>query len=135
MKVTTVDINAVGKAGKLQIARAAAIEAYARFEQSLSIFLCDLLGTTMPKASAVFYKITNASGRNKIFENLIKIEYGNKYRIYWHGEGKPGGKHGLFKLIYQLDDTRNEIIHWTASRILTTSELNKEIETLVPPNR
>jgi len=58
LKFKTINIIAVKKAGKLQIARANAIEAYASFEHSLSNFFCDLLGTTMPKAGAVFYKLT-----------------------------------------------------------------------------
>jgi hypothetical protein len=134
LKVTAVDINAVRKAGKLQLARAEAIEAYARFESCLSILFGFLLGTPSLKSSVIFYKITNANNRNQIIESLIKIEHGDKYKVYWHGEAKSGGKSGLFKLIYQLDQTRNEIIHWTVHRTIATTELNAQIEKLVPPN-
>jgi hypothetical protein len=133
LKITTVDIDAVRKAGKLQLARAEAIEAYARFENCLSILFEFLLGAPSPKSSVVFYKITNANNRNKIIESLITIEHGDKYKVYWHGEGKPGSKSGLFKLIYQLDQTRNEIIHWTVARTIATTELNPQIEKLIPP--
>jgi hypothetical protein len=134
LKVTTVDINAVRKAGKLQLARAEAIEAYARFENCLSILFGLLLGTPSPKSSVIFYKITSANNRNQIIESLIKIEHGDKYKVNWHGDGKSGGKSGLFKLIYQLDQTRNELIHWTVVRTIATTELNAQIEKLVPPN-
>jgi hypothetical protein len=134
LKVTTVDINAVRKAGKLQIARANALEAYARLERALAILLGVLLGgaAMFPKANAIFFNMTSARNRNKAIKKLLELEHGNKYNIYWHGDGKPGGIRGLFKLINQLDQSRNEIIHWTVSRTIFTTDLDAPMEKLIP---
>lgn len=136
MKFKTADSSELKKAGKLQIARAEAIEAYARLEHSMCFLFGYLLGggcvAAFPKASAVFFNITSARNRNKALEKLLELEHGNKYDIFWYGEGKPGGIGGLFKLIKQLDQSRNEIIHWSVSRTLSTTDFDAQMEKLVP---
>jgi hypothetical protein len=71
-----------------------------------------LLKTSPRKASIVFKNITSARNRNKAIENLLKEEFGETYSTFWFGEQKPGGVGGLFKLIYNVDAKRNEIVHW-----------------------
>jgi hypothetical protein len=124
------DLRTAEQTRKLQIARAEAIESYAGVEQSLSNLFGSLLGTTIHKAAAVFFKLTSAHNRNKIIESLLQLEHGSEYDIYWHGEGQPGKKGGLFNIIYNLDQTRNEIIHWYVMRNPAITEFEK----LVQPN-
>jgi hypothetical protein len=100
---------------ELRIARALAIEAYAGVESALVVLLGRLLGTTNDLAAIVFFRITNTSARNAIIEQLLKKTHDTKYDTYWHGQAGASGQRripGLFALIQQLDNRRNEIVHW-----------------------
>jgi len=100
---------------ELRIARALAIEAYAGVESALVVLLGRLLGTTNDLAAIVFFRITNTSARNGIIEKLLEKAHGPKYDTYWHGQPGAGAQRripGLFALIQQLDERRNEIVHW-----------------------
>ncbi|MGE0564001.1 MAG: hypothetical protein AB7O50_05750 [Pseudolabrys sp.] len=88
---------------KLQLARAAALEAYSDLEQQLCLQFADLIDADVQKASIVFYRITNTHSRNRIIDTLIESEFGDEYQIFWRS---------VLKLIRQLDQTRNEFIHW-----------------------
>jgi hypothetical protein len=87
----------------LQLARAAAIEAYSDLEQQLCLQFADLMGASFAKASLVFYRITNSHSRNRIIQSLLFNEYGDRYKKFWGS---------LLKLIRQLDQERNQIVHW-----------------------
>ena len=53
------------------IRRAEAIEAYAGFEQSLSLLVSHLLNVDVAVAAVVFYQIVNTKSRNRIIEELL----------------------------------------------------------------
>ena len=104
-----------GEHEKLLIARSVAIEAYASMESALCTLLARLLGTTNDTASIVFFRITNAHSRNTIIETLIQHSHGEKFDTYFHGTaGQPGVKRtpGLLSAVRQLDERRNQIVHW-----------------------
>jgi len=87
----------------LQLARAAAIEAYSDLEQQLCLQFADLIGANFHRASLVFYRITSSHSRNRIIQSLLKDEYGDQYDKFWRS---------VIRLIRQLDQTRNQIVHW-----------------------
>jgi hypothetical protein len=95
---------------KLPIARAAAIDAHANFEQALFTLFASLLGAPRDRAGIVFFRIASAPTRNKILESPLKKTHGNKYKVYWNGS-EPKAQDGLFSLIRQLDHRRNELVH------------------------
>jgi hypothetical protein len=100
---------------ELRIARALAIEAYAGVESALVVLLGRLLGTTNDLAAIVFFRITNSRATSKIIEQLLEKAHGTKYDTYWHGQPGAGGQRkipGLFALIRQLNEKRNDIVHW-----------------------
>ena len=50
-----------------------------------------------------------------IIKSLIDANYNNTYDAFWYGNpGSPGIPRtgGLMKIIRQLDDERNRIVHW-----------------------
>jgi hypothetical protein len=84
-------------------------------EAALSRLLSVLLGTTLAKASIVFFSLLNTRARNEVFETLITATHGDRYNTYWNGQ--PGSPRvprvsGLLALIRQLDDERNRLVHW-----------------------
>jgi RecB family exonuclease len=85
------------------VARANAIQAYAKLEFSLSIVFSRLLGTQPDIAGLVFFRITNTYQRNGILEDLKKHRFGNEYNLFWNS---------IMKIIRQIDQRRNEIVHW-----------------------
>lgn len=62
------------------------------------------MDTDLRRAEIVFYRITSSHSRNRILLSLLKAEYGKKYDRFWSS---------LMKLIRQLDQTRNSIVHWS----------------------
>jgi hypothetical protein len=131
-KPNIVDLGAIVRDGKLQLARAFAIEGYAKVERSLSLLFASLLGTSLDKAGVVFFRITNTHSRNTILETLLQKAHGDKFRVYWQGTRTESG---LFTLIRQLDQRRNELVHWHVLNeiaIAETSHTSREV--LKPPN-
>jgi hypothetical protein len=96
----------------LQLARANAINAYASVEQSLCHIFGHLLGTELNLAAIVFYSITNTHSRNRIIEELLKKRHGTTYEAYWNGVPRTANKRGTFTIIRELDQSRNELVHW-----------------------
>jgi hypothetical protein len=96
----------------LMIRRAYAIDAYARVEQSLCGLFGHVMGTTRELAVIVFYRITNTHSRNRIIEELIEKRYGDAYNAYLNGIPNTPHRSGLLSIIRQLDQKRNEIVHW-----------------------
>ena len=63
----------------------------------------------------MFFRITNSRATSKIIEQLLEKAHGTKYDTYWHGQPGAGGQRkipGLFALIRQLNEKRNDIVHW-----------------------
>jgi hypothetical protein len=120
---------------QLYIARSRALDAYSQVEQSLSRLLSSLLGTTFELGSIVFFRITNANMRNRIFEDLLRKRFEDTYRAYWSGIPNTHNKRGLFTWIRQLDDERNKIVHWAIVNNISTDGLGaKSILSLKKPN-
>lgn len=115
---------------RLKIARAEAIEAYSGMETSLAFLLARLLGTSPDLAGIVLFRITSTRARNKIIEQIIKRKYGSKFNLYWNS---------VLKFIGQLDQSRNEIVHWQMQLLPNFGRPPKRLLTsatarLVPPN-
>lgn len=109
---------------EFHIARALAIDAYARFEGSLLFLYSHLLGTPIDYAGVTFYKINNAPARLQIIERLLKKRQGTTYKKFWDS------LNGRFRT---LDDTRNHVVHWKAIRPQKpTGEVTDIL--LIPPN-
>lgn len=97
----------------LHFYRGAAINAYAEMEQSLCRILAALLGNAdWQLAAIVFYNIPSGRLRNVIMSELLAKRHGTTYADYWNGIPKTPNKQGLLRIIQQLDDTRNHIVHW-----------------------
>lgn len=112
-RMTTQDSSTLDhKATELLIWRARAIDAYASVEQSLCLLFGNLLGSPQEFAAVVFYRLTNTHSRNIIIESLIEKRYDTKYQAYWHGIPNTPNRKGLMSLARQLDQRRNEIVHW-----------------------
>jgi hypothetical protein len=65
-------INLSERDTEFQVARALAIESYAQLETQICFLFGSLLETTDDKASAVFFRITNARSRNEMLEELLR---------------------------------------------------------------
>jgi hypothetical protein len=133
--MTTVDLGALQLENALYIARSRAIDAYSRIEQSLSMLLSYLLGTSMDLAAIVFFRITNANSRNAIIEDLLAKRHGETYKAYWDGIPGTHNKRGLFTWLRQLDADRNKIVHWAVvNNVAIEGETAKSTLSLRKPN-
>jgi hypothetical protein len=113
---------------RLKIARADAIHSYGNLEISLNLLFARLLGTKPDLAGIVLFRISNTRARSKILEQLIKRKYGAKFNLYWNF---------LFKFIGQLDQRRNEVVHWHMGILPNfgrTGKLTSATVRLAPPN-
>ena len=98
---------------KLRLYRGKAINAYAGVEPALCNIFGLLLGVEgYEVAPTVFYSITNTHSRNRIMDDLLEKRHGPTYQAYWNGIPGTPNKSGLFTIIRQLDQMRNEIVHW-----------------------
>jgi hypothetical protein len=101
---------------EMATARGAAIGAYGLVEQALAALCATLMDTDKGVIGIVFFRITSSWQRNHAIELLLKKKFGNEFDAYWHGlPGQPGRPKtsGLMALIRNLDETRNQIAHWT----------------------
>jgi hypothetical protein len=88
---------------------------YARVTLSSAGAVVGALARGEERTAIVFFRITNTSARNAIVEQLLKKTHDTKYDTYWHGQAGASVQRripGLFALIQQLDNRRNEIVHW-----------------------
>jgi hypothetical protein len=100
----------------------------AAVEIALARLVASLLGTKPDLAGIILFRISNARARNKAIELLIKKKYGAKFNSYWNS---------VFKFITQLDQTRNEIVHWhmrITPNFGRTGKLTSATTELVPLN-
>jgi hypothetical protein len=95
---------------KLLVARGQAIDAYAGLEKSLSFLLATFAETSLSIASVILFRI-GAHPRNLILDELRSTRFGDQYENYYVS---------LMKLIRQLDQARNQIIHWHTTISLST---------------
>jgi hypothetical protein len=121
--------------------RGAAVQAYGTVEQALSGLCAFLLDTVDREAAGiVFFRLTSTHRRNEAIELLLKKKFGSRFDAFWHGlPGSPGKPKtsGLMALIRQLDETRNQIVHWTAVVNLTGPDDQGRLlreDALQPPN-
>ena len=115
MPAEPIDLGSIVREGRLQVARALAIEEYSKLEAALARLLAVLLGTTLAKASIVFFGLLNTRARNEVIEALVTATHGDRYKAYWNGQAGSRSAprvSGLLALIRQLDDERNRIVHW-----------------------
>jgi hypothetical protein len=103
------------KEQNLQLARATAIDQYAKLEHLLATLFANFLRTEVEMAAVVFHRIVNTRSRNAILTDLLPRRYGSTYDIFWNGLRVMGQKPipGLIGLVGQIDQGRNEIVHWT----------------------
>jgi len=122
----------------LAIARAIAIQQYGNVEQSLSSIFALLLGISPDISGIVFFRITASWQRNQVLEDLLEKKFGTQYDTYWHGSPGQSGiprTPGMFALLRQLDETRNQIVHWTtAVNVGIEGDKVSRTESLIPPN-
>lgn len=112
---------------ELRVARALAIEHYAKMESVLCVLLANLLGIRHDEAAVVFYRITSADARNSIIKTLIVRAHGDKFKAFWSGSSgakKTPKLPGMWNFIEALDEERNYIVHWSSSsNVLVTPGL------------
>lgn len=107
-------------------ARANAIQAFASLEFSLSIVFSRWLGTAPELGGLVFFRIINTHSRNRILDDLKETHFPDQYSLFWNS---------LLKLIRQIDQRRNEIVHWHVVNTIDLDLPHKEASrlTLSPP--
>ena len=71
-----------------------------------------LLNADLELGAIVFYSITNTHARNRILDQLLQKRYGKAFDDYWNGTPNTHNRKGMFAIIRQLDQRRNEIVHW-----------------------
>lgn len=126
------------KRDALRIQRARAIEFYARLEQNISDLASELLGVHPRLGGVVFFRITNSNSRDKILETLLKKNFSDTFRVYWHGDNR--GNKGVFHHLRAVNQDRNRIVHWAETNIFEgkSREMPPGPETgewvLMPPN-
>jgi hypothetical protein len=108
------------------LSRANAIQAYANLEFSMSMIFSQWLGTTPDLGGLVFFGITNTHSRNRILNKLKRKRFDKQYNLFWNS---------LKDLIRQLDQRRNEIVHWHVINNIDLSLPHKDASrlTLSPP--
>jgi hypothetical protein len=112
---------------ELLFSRAVAIQTYAGLEQSLSMIFSQWLGTTLDLGGLVFFRITNTHSRNRILKDLKKKQFEGQHNLFWNS---------LSKFIVDLDQRRNEIVHWHVMNNIDVSKPHKEASriSLTPPS-
>jgi hypothetical protein len=134
----TIDLGALPPEGAIELLiwRARAINGYAELEQSLCSLFATLTGSPMDVAATIFYRITNSHSRNGILESLPERKFKTQFEAYWYGIPNTPHKRGLFTLIKQLDQTRNQVVHWHTMANITAKEdgTNDVLMTLTGPN-
>lgn len=117
-----------------QIWRAHAINSYAHVEQSLAQCISDLIGSDPVVGFTVFYQVSNARSRLRIFEKLIEHRHKDSYDVFLHGRPGTKDKSGLLGLLNSLDQRRNEIVHWHVLQEITgDGETMRSTLVLAPP--
>ena len=117
------DVQSAAVKDQFWAARGHAIQAYANLEQSLCSLFAYFTGIERSVAGIIFFKITAARSRDSILEKLLKEKHGTKYTVFWNS---------ITKLLGQLADERNHIVHWNAIPVFSDSGFTSM--ELMPPN-
>lgn len=88
---------------ELKIARADAIEAYAWVERELCSAFAYLAGTDDRVAGTIFFRLNNARTRRVMLNKMMRLKHGDDRRLFFNS---------LIKRLNEVDDTRNQIVHW-----------------------
>jgi len=110
------------------IARGAAINVYAIYENSLAVLFSHLMGVQPEIGGIPFFRLNNARARMAILEKLLKKRHGDSYNIFWNSLVKNH--------VRPIDEQRNRIVHWVAA-MQVRFENNHPLFTsinLIPPN-
>jgi hypothetical protein len=130
-----ISLDDLVRAGKMQTLRATAIEQYSKMEASLAQLLAHLADTPDMAASIIYFQMVNTRARTKALEQLLQMKHGTQYDVHWHGRpGSPGKpkQPGLFALIRQTDEQRNNIVHWRTMEYISSGV--KQDDRLVMPD-
>jgi hypothetical protein len=87
------------------LARAKALNAYARLEQHLAMLFTSLLGSDTRKSYVVFSRLFVYRHRRQIFTDLLALSYGDTYAIFTKS---------LMKHLTKIEGERNKVVHWIA---------------------
>lgn len=101
----TADPEKLAALQEFHAARADAINTYAGLEQSLAMLFATLLQADIHKSYIVFHQFINHRSRRKILSELMRLNFGDKYRIFFRS---------VIQLLENVDRTRNKVIHWIA---------------------
>lgn len=128
--MTTIDLSSLDKqSGENAIwaLRGKAINSYAILESSLCLLMTTLSGTPPGVGATIFYRIASARARNDILTKLVKKRHGAKFNIWLNS---------FIKAVGQLDQTRNEIVHWHSVVDVYVDEKGQTVTGLsfMPPN-
>jgi hypothetical protein len=93
------------------IARATSIEQYANIEQALVALCAHLMGVTVDVAGVPFFQMNNARARLIMLERLLKKRHGSEFNVFWNS---------LQKQLREMDNTRNQIVHWITEKTVTS---------------
>lgn len=93
----------------LQTARGQALDAYSGLEQILMEVFCYLIDANLGRGGIVFFRLASVGLRNRVIADLIESKHGTKFNAFWFGTDKEGG---LLTILRQVDQRRNEIVHW-----------------------
>lgn len=109
------------------IARAEAIDAYAQLEISLMFLLTLMIGRKQHHSMAILSRMNNARSRNIVIQKIVDKETTKKYRAFTNS---------LFKTISEVDEVRNQIVHWHMASIFSHDESTSEdrMHALIPFN-
>jgi hypothetical protein len=122
---TNSDVNAQ-LISELNAVRGAAIQSYARLEQSLCGMFAYLAGVTDQIAGIIFFKMVNARSRIAVLERLKRLKHGDEFNLYFNSIMAEAGR---------LDGLRNQLIHWhTVHSVAATKAGNDWDVFLSPPN-
>jgi hypothetical protein len=114
----------------VNIARAEAIDGYARYEQILGNIFAHLLATPIDYAGVVFFKINNAPTRIQIIDRLLRKRYGKAYNAFFDS---------IDEYLRKLDIQRNHIVHGTVlyyseGHLIDGKIIRRNDIRLTPPN-
>ena len=112
---------------EFMIARARAVENYARVEQSLCSVVAAMLEVPRSYAGVILFKITAARARNGIVDALVKKRKGSEFNLFMNS---------VLKLLGQIDERRNQIVHWHQVLHATRNSDGEQVNSwwLTPPN-
>jgi hypothetical protein len=93
--------------------RGIAIQSYALLEQSLGDLFAGLNDINPIVAGITFFRITSTRARNTILDKFFRNKYHSQYHLF---------RNSLFHHLPDLDNRRNQIVHWNAVNMITRED-------------